>query len=80
MVPQREDMRVVPAEAVPGPGRAEEVVWGTVVGEEMERGQEMERAGEGMSRGSIEALGRWREEKKKPRDAPQVSGRRRWNR
>ena len=58
MVPQREDMRVVPAEAVPGPGRAEEVVWGAVVGEEMER------AGEGTSRGSIEALGRWREEKK----------------
>ena len=51
-------MRVVPAEAVPGPGRAEEVVWGAVVGEEMER------AGEGTSRGSIEALGRWREEKK----------------
>ena len=48
----------MPAEAVPGPGRAEEVVWGAVVGEEMER------AGEGTSRGSIEALGRWREEKK----------------
>ena len=65
-------MQVVPVEEQPAP------VSGVVVGVVTEQPGAAD--GHDGYRGSIEALGRWREEKKKPRDARQVSGPRRWNR